>query len=88
MNSEDENFEFHAMVMVGMGYTDDEESGKSLYSTKRWKPKASRCGSSGEREESDENNKHYTVMFNWGDKWGRGGFGLLEKKLIRLCIIP
>lgn len=44
MNSEDENFEFHAMVMVGMGYTDDEESGKSLDSTKRWKPKASRCG--------------------------------------------
>ncbi|KAM2741163.1 hypothetical protein EV2_029765 [Malus domestica] len=43
---------------------------------------------SGEREESDENNKHYTVMFNWGDKWGRGGFGHLEKKLIRLCIIP
>ncbi|KAM2090274.1 hypothetical protein TB1_028311 [Malus domestica] len=43
---------------------------------------------SGEREESDENNKHYTAMFNWGDKWGRGGFGLLEKKLIRLYIIP
>lgn len=42
---------------------------------------------SGEREESDENNKHYTAMFNWGDKWGRGGFGLM-KKLIHQVFYP
>ncbi|KAM2056361.1 hypothetical protein ACFX16_029177 [Malus domestica] len=86
MNHEGEKFEFHAIVMVGMRYTDDdEESEEGVEDPEPSEKKALEVlkqvaeEGSGDGVELDENNKGYVVMFNWGDKWGQEDLALWRK---------
>ncbi|KAM1039578.1 hypothetical protein TB2_028506 [Malus domestica] len=88
MNRQGGNLELHAMVLVGWGYSDGGETEESIIGGKSNETskdlEESDEEDSGEGEELNEDNKvkhYYIVMCNWGNKWGQGGFGLMEELL-------
>ncbi|CAN6696521.1 unnamed protein product [Malus baccata var. baccata] len=81
MNRQGDNLGLHAMVLVGWGYSViGDKSSESSGDLEESDEDADVGAEEGSGEDEDD--------VQLGDKWGQGGFGLMEKSLIRRVYYP